>query len=122
MHGWMAVTAGLGLMLTSAGAAWAEGARTSPEILALSDLSAIPAPTILRGSAIEPKAAPVVEAQFGDRWQIAAGERLWLVDPQTGEVRSCINRQTSTVGVREIRCTSGERGRFRRTFGRNFNP
>jgi hypothetical protein len=26
------------------------------------------------------------------------------------------------VGVREIRCTSGELGRFSRTFGRNFNP
>lgn len=52
-------------------------------------------------------------------WQVAAGRRLWLVDPATGDLRTCAVRQTSTVGVEEIRCLSG---RFRRTFGPTFAP
>jgi hypothetical protein len=39
-------------------------------------------------------------------WQVAAGRRLWLVDPATGDLRTCAVRQTSTVGVQEIRCVS----------------
>lgn len=39
-------------------------------------------------------------------WQIAAGRRLWLVDPATGNLRTCAVRNTSTVGVEEIRCFS----------------
>jgi hypothetical protein len=36
--------------------------------------------------------------------QVAAGRRLWLIDPATGDLRTCAVRQTSTVGVQEIRC------------------
>ena len=39
-------------------------------------------------------------------WQVAAGGRLWLVNPATGDLRTCAVRQTSTVGVEEIRCLS----------------
>ena len=39
-------------------------------------------------------------------WQVAAGRRLWLVDPATGDLRTCAVRNTSTVGVEEIRCFS----------------
>lgn len=39
-------------------------------------------------------------------WQVAAGRRLWLVDPATGNLRTCAVRNTSTVGVEEIRCFS----------------
>ena len=39
-------------------------------------------------------------------WQIAAGRRLWLIDPATGDLRTCAVRNTSTVGVKEIRCLS----------------
>ena len=46
-------------------------------------------------------------------WQVAAGRRLWLIDPTTGDLRTCAVRNTSTVGVQAIRCLSG---RFRRTF------
>jgi hypothetical protein len=118
----VAITACLGIWLAGAGAVWAQGARTSPEVLALGQRdAAAPAPTILRGSAVEPAAARAAEPAL-QGWQIVAGKRLWLVDPETAEVRSCVNRDTSTVGVREIECTSGELGRHARTFGRNFNP
>jgi hypothetical protein len=40
-------------------------------------------------------------------WQVAAGRRLWLIDPATGDLRTCAVRNTSTVGVKEIRCLSG---------------
>ena len=121
MQGRIAITACLGIWLAGAGAAWAQGARTSPEVLALTERDAAPAPTLIRGSLGAPAAAPVTEPAV-QRWQIVAGKRLWLVDLATAEVRSCVNRDTSTVGVREIRCTSGELGRYGRTFGRNFNP
>jgi hypothetical protein len=121
MQGRRAITACLGIWLAGAGAAWAQVERTSPEILVLTERDAAPAPSILRGSPAEPAAAPGAEPA-PQRWQILAGERLWLVDRATAEVRSCVNRGTSTVGVREIRCTSGELGRYSRTFGRNFNP
>jgi hypothetical protein len=39
-------------------------------------------------------------------WQVVAGRRLWLVDPATGDLRTCAVRNTSTVGVDEIRCLS----------------
>jgi hypothetical protein len=39
-------------------------------------------------------------------WQVAAGRRLWLIDPATGDLRTCAVRQTSTVGVEAIRCFS----------------
>ena len=39
-------------------------------------------------------------------WLVAAGRRLWLIDPATGDLRTCAVRQTSTVGVEVIRCLS----------------
>ena len=38
--------------------------------------------------------------------KLTAGRRLWLIDPATGDLRTCAVRQTSTVGVQEIRCLS----------------
>ena len=55
-------------------------------------------------------------------WQVAAGWRLWLVDPATEDLRTCAVRNTSTVGVKEIRCLSGSTSRFGRTFGPTFAP
>jgi hypothetical protein len=55
-------------------------------------------------------------------WQVAAGWRLWLIDPATVDLRTCAVRQTSTVGVQEIRCLSVSGSRFRRTFGPTFAP
>jgi hypothetical protein len=122
MHRWMALTAGLGILLAGAGAAWAQTERPAPQMLVLGAPSGErAAPTIIRGTPSE-RRAPATGTQDGGRWQIVAGERLWLVDRASGEARGCIDRNTSTVGVREIRCTSGELGRYGRTFGRNFHP
>jgi hypothetical protein len=115
----MAIMAGLGIGLISAAVAWADGERPAPQVLVLGQHAAASAPTILRGSAVGPKAAP---AEAGDRTQIVAGQRLWLIDRTTGEVQSCINRQTSTVGLREVRCTTAELGGYSRTFGPDFKP
>lgn len=60
------------------------------------------APTVLRGSAVAPRPAP--PPTDPGRWQIAAGDDLWLVDPAAGEVVACNLRGTSTVGVRIVRC------------------
>ena len=37
-------------------------------------------------------------------WQVAAGGRLWLIDPATKDLRTCAMRQTSTVGLKVLRC------------------
>ena len=55
-------------------------------------------------------------------WLVAAGRRLWLIDPATGDLRTCAVRQTSTVGIEAIRCLSVSGSRFRRTFGPPLAP
>jgi hypothetical protein len=78
---------------------------------------------VLRGSSTPPRAvaAPQQDAVLGPgRWQTVAGERLWIVDRETGKLASCRNRGTANVGEREIECTFGTFGRYRRTFGDNF--
>jgi hypothetical protein len=78
-------------------------------------------PVILRGSAVAPK--PLAEAAAtGPDYQIAGGRRLWFFDPETQDIRSCINQRTSTVGVRIVRCYPGSLSGFRRTFGPAFQP
>jgi hypothetical protein len=114
-----AVTAWLGIVLTSAGALAQESA-SAPQITVLSERDDRPAPTILRGRAATPQAEPAAEADEG--WLVLAGERLWLIDPASGEMRACRERDTSTVGRREIRCTTGELGPYSRTFGATFQP
>ena len=65
--------------------------------------------TVLRGSAIAPKAAEPARAMGGaERWQVSSGERLWLTDPETGEVLVCRQARTTQVGQRVIRCTEGD--------------
>ena len=98
---------------------------TTPHLLTAEELSAPDqpgdAPMILRGSAGDPTQA--LAAQPGAmRWQIAAGRRLWLIDPVTKDLRTCAVHDTTQVGVNEIRCLSGTAGRFRRTFGPTFAP
>jgi hypothetical protein len=123
MHRWIAITAGFGILLIATGGAWAQASRPSPQLLVFGEPGGDgPAPSIVRGRPAEPAAAAGGPARDGEHWQIVAGKRLWLVERATGEVRACTDRDTSTVGVREIRCTSGEVGRYGRSFGRNFNP
>jgi hypothetical protein len=108
------------LALAPIGPVEAAEADASPHLLTPEELSAPEqagdAPLILRGSAIDPKPAPEVRPSAA-RWEVAAGRRLWLVDPATKDLRTCAVRDTSTVGVKEIRCLSGSASRFRRTFG-----
>ena len=117
-HRW-AVIAGFGMLLTGAGA-WAQQAPTAPQIVTPGEPRAQQGPEILRGAPATRPEPTVVQQE--PRWQVVAGKRLWLVDEAKGEVRSCINQDTSTVGVRVIRCTSGELGRYGRTFGASFTP
>ena len=97
----------------------------TPHLLTAEELSAPDqprdAPVILRGSAVDRKPAPEVRPSAA-RWQVVAGRRLWLVDPVTKDLRTCAVRDTTQVGVKEIRCLSGSAGRFRRTFGPTFAP
>lgn len=60
------------------------------------------APRILRGSAIAPRPAP--ERPKVPRVRLVAGDRLWLVNPRTGDTVVCRLRRTSIVGKRVISC------------------
>jgi hypothetical protein len=78
---------------------------------------------ILRGSAVPPRAvaAPDQYALLGPGpLQAVAGERFWVFNQETGKLAGCRNRATANVGEREIECTFGTFGRYRRTFGDNF--
>ena len=59
----MAIVAGLGIGLVTAATALAEAERSSPQVLTLAQRPAAgPGPTILRGSAVKPKAAPAARS------------------------------------------------------------
>ena len=78
-------------------------------------------PLILRGSAMSRKPARAVRSS-AERWQMAAGRRLWLLDPVNQEVRACAVFNTTDVGVQDIDCVSQSTSGFARTFGPAFNP
>jgi hypothetical protein len=98
---------------------------TTARLLNLQELSAPDqrgaAPVILRGSAGGPRRATEVCPGVAN-WQIAAGRRLWLIDPVNQEVRACAVSNTPDVGVQEIDCVSQSTSGFARTFGPAFNP
>jgi hypothetical protein len=114
----------VGLALTQIGAARAEEESTA-RLLNLREFSAAQPPgqkpVILRGSAVGRGPAPEV-GPSAPQWQIAAGRRLWLIDPVNQEVRACAVFRTPDVGVREIDCVSQSTTGYARTFGRAFNP
>ena len=123
MHRWIAITAGFGILLIAARARGPR--RAGPHRSSWCSASGAATPwrrASCAGGRPSPRPQPGAPARDGERWQIVAGKRLWLVERETGEVRACTDRDTSTVGVREIRCTSGELGRYGRSFGRDFNP
>ena len=99
MRRWFGTVAAVGFLAVAgvqAGAAESSTAR----VLTFGDTPTNgEAPVILRGSALAPQAAPAV-TPAGQRYQVAAGQRLWFFDPETQDIRSCINQQTSTVGVK----------------------
>ena len=98
---------------------------TTARLLNLEELSAPDqrgaAPVILRGSAVGPRRATEV-GPSAPQWQIAAGRRLWLIDPVNQEVRACAVFNTTDVGVQEIGCVSQSTSGYARTFGPAFNP
>ena len=113
------------LALAPIGPVEAAEADASPHLLNAEELSAAErpgdAPLILRGSAIGPR--PLSEMRpSAARWQVAAGRRLWQIDPVNGDLRTCAVVDTTDVGVQEIRCLFGSTSRFRRTFGPAFSP
>ena len=119
-----AMAAALGLIALALTPVQASGENKTPGLLTAKELNAREpgsGPLILRGSAVGRKAAPAAHSS-ATRWQVAAGRRLWLVDPASGDLRTCALRDTSTVDVQEIRCHSGSFGRYRRTFGPAFQP
>jgi hypothetical protein len=97
---------GLGFCLMAGMPAGAQ--ESSARMLTFGDQNRAAGITVLRGSASAPKAAEPARAMGTERWQISSGERLWLTDPETGEVMVCRQARTTQVGERVIRCTEGD--------------
>jgi hypothetical protein len=122
MRQWLTAAAGLVIATALHGQALAAETDAVPNVLTFGDRAETgDRPVVLRGSAVAPKAGPAVVPSEA-RYQIAAGRRLWFFDPETRDIRSCINQQTSTVGVRIVRCYPGTLNGYRRTFGVTFQP
>jgi hypothetical protein len=120
----LATTAAVGFLAAATiplGSLPAAAQDATPHVLTLGAPESPDAPVVLRGSAVGPGSAPAVAADTPS-YQMAAGRRLWFFDPQTLQIRSCINQQTSTVGLRIVRCYRGSLGGHRRTFGPAFQP
>jgi hypothetical protein len=107
------LAAGVGLALTAALPAGPAAAQPEPpstsssRMIIMGEVAAERSAqvTILRGSAIGPKPLPEPPP---DQWQLLAGKRLWVVNPATGELVNCRARNTSTVGLRVVGCTTGQ--------------
>ena len=63
-------------------------------------------PVMARGEQASGQEEDVVVAERArpPAWQVAAGGRLWAIDPATNELRTCAVHQTSTVGLKVLRC------------------
>lgn len=90
-------------LIFAAGAAAAQEGASAPPELAQQDNG----PFVLRGSALPPAAATAT-AMDPRRWQVAAGDELWLVDAAAGIAVACILRSTHRVGERVISCRTGD--------------
>lgn len=101
-----AAIVGLGMCLMAGGPAGAQ--ESSARMITFGDQDRAAGVTVLRGSAIAPKPVEPARPTGAKRWQVSSGERLWLTDPQTGEVLVCRQARTTQVGERVIRCTEGD--------------
>lgn len=90
--------------------AHAEAVKVTPEMTRFSSEQAKPnddgRPTVLRGSATR---RGTVDGRYGRTYdpvdyQLGAGAKLWLTDPESGVVVVCDERRTSRVGGRFIGC------------------
>lgn len=86
----------------------ADAQESSSRMLTFGNQDRAAGVTVLRGSAIAPKAAEPAPAMGAQRWQVSSGERLWLTDPASGEVMVCRQANTTQVGQRVIRCITGD--------------
>jgi hypothetical protein len=122
MRHWFGAVAAAGLLI-QVGTLPAAAETSTPRMLTFGEGAAAIAdqPVVLRGSAVAPRPAPEAVPSY-QRYQVAAGRRLWFFDPVTQDIRSCINERTSTVGVRIVRCYPGSLSGYRRTFGPAFQP
>ena len=119
-----AMAAALGLIALALTPVQASGENKTPGLLTAKELNAREpgsGPLILRGSAVGRKAGPSAHSS-AERWEVAAGRRLLLVDRASGDLRTCTLRDTTLVDVQELSCHSGSFGRYRRTFGPAFQP
>lgn len=98
----LSIAAAMLLIETSAGGPTSAQQVVEPEEVSAEDA----APKVLRGSAIAPRPAPA--PMDPARWQVVAGDELWLVDTAAGEAVTCRLRNTSKVGVRVVRCFTGD--------------
>ncbi|MEM8951506.1 MAG: hypothetical protein AAGA21_13600 [Pseudomonadota bacterium] len=111
----LAVTAGACLFgLTIASDVRADAVKVSPQLTVFTQEQTRPengGPTLLRGDATK---RGTVDARFGGRtyeptrFQVGAGDKLWLTDPISGEVIVCDERRTNRVGSRFIGCLKDE--------------
>ncbi|MGI9509355.1 MAG: hypothetical protein ACR2QJ_08400 [Geminicoccaceae bacterium] len=90
----------------------AEVVKVTPELTVFTDETSPSTdgrPTVLRGSAT--KRGTVESSDLGyiepPQYQVVAGERLWLTDPENGQVILCNKRRTSRVGSRYVSCIKG---------------
>lgn len=88
----------------------AESIKVTPELTVFTDDQSRPdgdnRPTVLRGSATK---RGTVDSELGEdyqpaRFQLGAGDKLWMTDPVSGRVIVCDERRTSRVGSRFIGC------------------
>ena len=63
-------------------------------------------PVVARGEQAsgQEEEAVVAERARPSALQVAAGGRLWAIDPATNELRTCAIHKTSTVGLKVLRC------------------
>jgi len=125
MRHWFGAVAAAGLLsaaVVQVGALPAAADTSSARMLTFGEAANADQPVILRGSAVAPRGAAARVAPTAPSYEVTGGRRLWLYDPATQKIRSCINEQTTTVGVRRVRCYSGSVGGYRRTFGPAFQP
>ena len=123
MRHWLGAVAAAGLLAAAVVPLGTPAAAetSSARMLTLGEAGNADKPVILRGSAAAPRPAAAA-APSATGYEIAAGRRLWFFDPATLKIRSCINEQTTDVGVRRVRCYSGSLGGYSRTFGPTLQP
>jgi hypothetical protein len=83
-------------------------ARMAREQVRLADGATVTVlrPVMARGEQAsgQEEEAVVAEGERPPAWQVAGGGRLWAIDPATNELRTCKVHQTSTVGLKVLRC------------------